>query len=92
MPCLRASLVNPLPPTVSEIRFLVSWDGQDDAGGSGIASYDVHCGSPGAAKRSLFHGRAQRPRSALSFPTILVRAAHGSQRPHLPLTTACIWL
>ena len=36
------SQVNPLPPTVSEVQFVVSWSGQDDAGGSGIASFDVY--------------------------------------------------
>lgn len=35
------SSVTPLPAT-SPANFLVSWSGNDDAGGSGIASYDVY--------------------------------------------------
>ena len=36
------SHVLPLPPATAETEFLVEWIGQDDSGGSGIASYDVY--------------------------------------------------
>ena len=35
------SSVAALPPTEASTTFTVSWSGQDDAGGSGIGSYDV---------------------------------------------------
>jgi hypothetical protein len=41
------SHVNPLAPTASEVQFAVSWSGQDDAGGSGIASFDVYVSQDG---------------------------------------------
>ncbi len=37
-----ASHILPLPATVWQNQFLVQWTGQDDAGGSGIASYDIY--------------------------------------------------
>ncbi len=36
------SSVSTLPTVVDTTDFLVSWSGQDDAGGSGIASYDIY--------------------------------------------------
>ena len=36
-----ASQVGPLPPETGEINFTVTWSGSDDAGGSGIANYNV---------------------------------------------------
>lgn len=36
------SRVSPLAATESSASFPVSWSGQDDAGGSGIASYDIY--------------------------------------------------
>jgi hypothetical protein len=36
-----------LPPTEASIMFNVSWSGQDDAGGSGIGSYDVYVSDNG---------------------------------------------
>ena len=38
---LPTSSVTPLPAQTNAANFLVSWSGQDDAGGSGIAAYDV---------------------------------------------------
>jgi RHS repeat-associated protein len=35
------SSVQPLPATITSTSFTVSWSGQDDAGGSGIASFDI---------------------------------------------------
>jgi len=35
------SSVTPLPATETSANFTVSWSGQDDPGGSGIASYDI---------------------------------------------------
>ncbi len=40
-PVAPTSSVNPLPATTSSPTFNVSWSGQDDAGGSGIASFNV---------------------------------------------------
>jgi len=37
-----SSHVAPLPATETSAHFTVSWSGQDDLGGSGIASYDVY--------------------------------------------------
>jgi RHS repeat-associated protein len=36
------SQVAPLPATTASATFTVSWSGQDDAGGSGLASYDIY--------------------------------------------------
>jgi hypothetical protein len=36
-------------PAISPAKFTVQWSGQDDAGGSGIASYDVYVSNNGAA-------------------------------------------
>jgi RHS repeat-associated protein len=41
------STVGPLPPTESSPNFTVTWSGQDDAGGSGIASYDIYASTDG---------------------------------------------
>jgi RHS repeat-associated protein len=41
------STVAPLPATETSADFTVSWSGQDDAGGSGIASYDVYVSDNG---------------------------------------------
>jgi uncharacterized repeat protein (TIGR01451 family) len=41
-----SSTVNPLPAD-GPPRFLVSWSGHDDAGGSGLASYDVYVSANG---------------------------------------------
>jgi hypothetical protein len=37
-----SSTVLPLPAKTVEENFLVSWSGEDDTGGSGIASYDIY--------------------------------------------------
>ncbi len=36
------SAVTPLPAQTSQFEFAVSWTGQDDAGGSGVASFDIY--------------------------------------------------
>jgi len=36
------SSVSPLPPTESTASFTVSWSGQDDPGGSGVAFYNIY--------------------------------------------------
>ncbi len=43
------SSVNALPTSESSPSFTVSWSGQDNAGGSGIASYDVYVSDNGGA-------------------------------------------
>jgi RHS repeat-associated protein len=43
------SHVSPLPAEVSDAAFTVEWSGQDDLGGSGIASFDVYVSNNGAA-------------------------------------------
>ncbi len=42
-----SSRVAPLPAKETSANFTVSWSGQDDAGGSGIASYDVYLSDNG---------------------------------------------
>jgi len=42
-----ASSVDDLPPTVDSTSFLVTWAGDDDAGGSGLASYDIYVATDG---------------------------------------------
>ena len=39
--------VGPLPPTETTTSFTVSWSGIDDAGGSGVATYDVYISDNG---------------------------------------------
>ncbi len=41
------SWVQPLAAVVNPPEFLVTWDGADDAGGSGIARYDIYVSSEG---------------------------------------------
>jgi len=41
------SAVKPLPPTTAETSFVVSWAGDDEAAGSGIAAYDVYASDNG---------------------------------------------
>ncbi len=41
------SSVSPLPATTTSSSFTVNWSGQDDPGGSGIASYDVYVSDDG---------------------------------------------
>jgi hypothetical protein len=41
------SSVNPLPATVSSSSFPVTWQGQDNPGGSGVASYNVYVSDNG---------------------------------------------
>jgi poly(3-hydroxybutyrate) depolymerase len=41
------SSVTGLPATLASTRFLVRWSGEDDAGGSGIGSYDVYVAENG---------------------------------------------
>jgi RHS repeat-associated protein len=43
------SSIGPLPPTENSPTFSVSWSGQDDAGGSGIASYNIYVSDNGGA-------------------------------------------
>ena len=43
------STVTALPPTESSTSFTVSWSGQDDTGGSGIATYSIFVSDNGGA-------------------------------------------
>ena len=43
------SQVNPLPAQSETMDFQISWSGQDDTGGSGIASYDIYVSQNGDA-------------------------------------------
>ena len=64
-----ASHVLPLPAQSQQLQFPVSWSGQDDAGGSGVASFDLYFsdnGSPWtnwlsgtAATNATFQGKPQ---------------------------------
>jgi len=54
-----ASQVAALPPQTLTTDFTLSWSGQDDAGGSGIASYDVYVSDNGGSYISwLSHATA----------------------------------
>src|SRR5208282_2525311 len=44
---LPASSVSPLPAVTTTTSFPVSWSGSDDAGGSGIANYDIYVSDDG---------------------------------------------
>ena len=46
-----SSGVLPLPATTGATDFTVSWSGQDDPGGSGIATYDIYVSDNGGAWR-----------------------------------------
>jgi PKD repeat protein len=46
---IPTSSVAPLPAETNTTQFVVSWCGQDDVGGSGIASYDIFLSDNGAA-------------------------------------------
>ncbi len=50
-----ASSVDPLPATTTSESFTVSWSGSDDAGGSGIASYDVYRAVDGGPSELWLH-------------------------------------
>jgi RHS repeat-associated protein len=41
------STVGPLPPTETSASFAVNWSGHDDAGGSGVASYNIYVSDNG---------------------------------------------
>jgi hypothetical protein len=43
------SSVGPLPPEETSTSFAVTWSGQDDPGGSGVASYDVYVSDDGGS-------------------------------------------
>ncbi len=53
------SSVNLLPATTTSTTFTVSWSGQDDAGGSGIKSYDVYVSDNGGVSTPFLTGTAQ---------------------------------
>jgi hypothetical protein len=53
------SSVSPLPGTESSANFTVSWSGQDDPGGSGIASFDVFVSDNGGPFTPFLTGTTQ---------------------------------
>jgi hypothetical protein len=54
-----SSIVSPLPSLINTKSFTVSWSGQDNAGGSGIASYDVFVSDDGGPFTAWLTGTAQ---------------------------------
>jgi len=62
------SSVSALPATESSAVFTVSWSGQDDPGGSGIATYDVYASDNGGAYTLWQQGTSDT--SALFFGAI----------------------
>jgi hypothetical protein len=50
------SSVQPLPAVTNSASFTVSWSGQDDPGGSGIASYSVYVSDNGGAFKPFLTG------------------------------------
>jgi hypothetical protein len=53
------SSVNPQPAVTNTASFPVSWSGQDDPGGSGIASFDVYASTDGGAFKPFLLGTTQ---------------------------------
>ena len=53
------SSIGPLPRTEPSSNFSVTWSGEDDPGGSGIASYDVYVSDNGGPFTALFTGTTQ---------------------------------
>jgi RHS repeat-associated protein len=53
------SSVLPLPPTETSTSFTVSWSGQDDPGGSGIASFDIFVSDNGGPFTPFLTGTTQ---------------------------------
>jgi RHS repeat-associated protein len=53
------STVAPLPATETSANFTVSWSGQDDPGGSGIATYDIYVSDNGGPFVPFLTGTAQ---------------------------------
>src|SRR5262249_44077062 len=51
-----SSRLTPLPARTPSRSFTVSWSGQDEAGGSGIASFDVFVSDNGGAFTPLLQG------------------------------------
>jgi hypothetical protein len=92
------SQVNPLPPTVNEAQFMVSWGGQDDAGGSGIASFDVYVSQDGGppslwkagttVTSALFAGEPGR--SYAFYSTATDQVGNAETPPALPDTVTTI--
>jgi len=50
------SAVQPLPVETTQSEFLVSWAGEDDAGGSGIGTYDIFVSDNGGAFTAFLTG------------------------------------
>jgi RHS repeat-associated protein len=59
------SSVNPLPAVTPTPNFTVSWSGADDAGGSGIASFDVFVSTDGGPFTPFLQGTTQ---TSAAFP------------------------
>src|SRR5262249_19837851 len=53
------SSVQPLPATTTSTTFTVTWSGTDDAGGSGIKSFDVFVSDDGSAFAPLLTGTTE---------------------------------
>ncbi len=68
------SSIGPLPPEETSTSFTVTWSGQDDPGGSGIAFYDIYASDDGGPYTAL----AVRHHADLGH-------LHRSCRSHLPL-------
>ncbi|HUU70584.1 MAG TPA: dockerin type I repeat-containing protein, partial [Planctomycetota bacterium] len=63
-----ASHVNPLPATSEAPKFTVSWTGEDDAGGSGLATYDVYVARDGGRYETWLTGTADTQATFSGLP------------------------
>jgi len=92
------SNVLPLAATSTSAAFLVSWTGQDDAGGSGIASYDIYVSTDGggytlwkdatAETSATYTGQAGHTYGIYSVACDHV--GHQEQTPDTPDTTVIV--
>jgi hypothetical protein len=62
------SKVNSLPATERSTAFTVSWSGQDNAGGSGIASYDIYVSDNGGTYQAFQQGTANTSAMFIGAP------------------------
>jgi hypothetical protein len=86
------SAVDVLPATIHAPAFAVSWAGQDDAGGSGIANYDIYVSMDGepytlwlddtSETQADFHGSFDRSYAFFSVATDNV--GHREEAPTAP--------
>ncbi len=93
-----ASQVDPLPAATTNTEFAVSWSGQDEPGGSGIASYDIYVSDNGgpfglwlgdtAETSAVFIGELDHTYAFYSVAEDNV--GHQESAPHVPDATTTV--